>query len=415
MTQVVFKNGVRVNIKPTDYEKDKVSVIARMPGGYAVLPKTKRGLGWVMPFAFVEGGLGRLEMGDLEQTEPGHFAGINLDVDEDKFQLSGDTVERDVLLQLQVLAAFATDAAYRPDGLKRIQSAADGQYQEQLSKASSVLNREVQGLVRDGDGRWSAPTPDDLRAITMEDIKAAIGPSLARAPIEVTIVGHVRVKDAVDAVAKTFGALPARDAKFKLPEQSLSVKFPAKGKTAQFSHGGRKDQAAVAAVWPGPDVFSNTKQEHAADVLSEILQLRLIDEVREAQGGTYTPFGSHWGSRSFKGYGYIVAGVEPKPDAADQFFSTLSSIADELRDENVSADLLDRARRPLLYQLYAAESSNGYWIEALRDCQYEPRNLERARNAISDISSITAADVAAVAKSFLDDSRRIDVKVLPKS
>ncbi|MEQ1868273.1 MAG: insulinase family protein, partial [Micropepsaceae bacterium] len=110
-TLVRFANGVKLNVKPTTFEKDKVSVVVRFDGGYLALPKGKPGLAWALPFAFVEGGLGRLEMQELEQTEPGHFAGVSLDLEEDAFRLSGDTVERDVLLQLQVLAAFATDAA----------------------------------------------------------------------------------------------------------------------------------------------------------------------------------------------------------------------------------------------------------------------------------------------------------------
>lgn len=412
-TLVRFTNGVMLNVKPTTFEKDRVGVIVRIPGGFLALPKAKRGLGWALPFAFVEGGLGRLEMQDLEQTEPGHFAGINLDLDEARFQLTGDTVERDVLLQLQVLAAFFTDPAWRPDGLRRIQSAADGQHREQVSKATGVLSREMQSAVHDGDPRWSAPSVEEIRALTMDDVKAALAPALAAAPIEITIVGHIKIDDAIDAAAKTFGAFAPRDRNFRIPAAALSVRFPQKGRSLKFRHGGRNDQAAVAAIWPGPDLFSDTKREHVVAVLNEVLQLRLIDEVREAQGGTYTPFGNYWASASISGYGYIMAGVEPRPDAADLFFTTLDKITQELRDGDLSDDLLDRARKPLLYQQYAAESSNAYWLEALSDVQSEPRNLDRLRSTLDDIAAISTDDVIGVAKDFLDDRRRIDMQVLP--
>ena len=106
-----------------------------------------------------------------------------------------------------------------------------------------------------------------------------------------------------------------------------------------------------------------------------MIQLRLIDEVREKQGSTYTPFGSYWSSKSVKGFGYMFAGVEPKPDEADRFFETLAEITKELRDGQLTSDLLERARKPVLYQHYAAESTNAYWIDALRDVQTDPRNL----------------------------------------
>ena len=413
-TLVRFQNGVRANIKPTTYEKDKVSVLARFPGGYAALSKSKRGLAWALPFAFVEGGLGQLDIQELEQTEPGHFAGINLDLDEDLFQLSGETVQRDVLLQLQVLAAFMTDPAYRPDGLRRIVAAGDGQIRGDMSSPMGVLGRALPEIVRGGDPRWAAPSLEEMRALTMDDVRAAMAPSLSTAPIEVTIVGHVKVDDAIDAVAKTFGAFAPRTGTFSFPDGGRDVRFPPKKREIELRHDGRADQAAVAAIWPAPDRFSGTRRERVMEVLSEIVQLRLIDEVREAQGGTYTPFGNAYASPYFDGYGYVLAGVEPKPEQADLFFETLEKIAKELRDGQLSDDLLDRARKPLLYQHYAAESSNAYWIDALQDIQRDPRNVGRVDSALDDYSSITATEVIEAAKTYLDDKRRIDIKVLPK-
>jgi len=414
VTLVRFANGVRLNVKPTTFEKDKVSVVARFDGGYLALPKSRPGVAWALPFAFVEGGLGQLELQELEQTEPGHFAGIFLNLDEAAFQLSGETVERDVLLQLQVLAAYFTDPAYRPDGLRRMQAAADGQLREQASTATGVLSREIAALVRDGDARWATPTTEQMRALTMADIKGAIAPSLAQAPIEVTIVGQVNVDDAIEAAAKTFGAFAPRRETFALPAGARDVHFPASGARVAYRHDGRADQAAVAAVWPGPDLFSDTRRERALAVLNEVIQLRLIDEVREAQGGTYTPFVSYWASPSIKGYGYVLAGVEPKPEEADRFFVTLDEITKELRDGVLPSDLMERARKPVLYQHYAAESSNAYWIGALSDIQSDPRNLDRVRTILRDYGTISEAEVIAVAREFLDDTRRVDIRVLPK-
>jgi zinc protease len=411
-TLVRFANGVKLNVKATDFEKDKVSVVVRFAGGYLALPP-KRGIGWALPFAFVEGGLGRLEIGELEQVEPGHFAGINLDVDEDVFQLSGDTVERDVLLQLQVLAAFFTDPAYRPDGLKRLQAAGEEQFDKQSSTAPGVLSRELPGLVHGNDTRWASPSIADIRALTMGDVKAAIAPSLAGAPVEITIVGHVKTDAAIEATAKTFGALGPRQNSFKFPDGARNVRFPNKAARADFTHEGRGDQAAVLSAWPGPDL-SDPRRERAVAILNEVIQLRLIDEVREAQGGTYTPFGSAWSSKSVAGFGYMFAGVEPKPDDADRFFETLAGITKELRDGTLPSDLMERARKPVLYQHYAAESTNGYWIAALSDVQSDPRSLARVRSALHDYGTITEAEVIAAARAYLDDKRRIDVRVLPK-
>jgi zinc protease len=110
----------------------------------------------------------------------------------------------------------------------------------------------------------------------------------------------------------------------------------------------------------------------------------------------------------------MLAGVEPKPDQADRFFETLGEIARELREGELSADLLERARKPVLYQHYASESTNPYWVEGLRDVQSDPRNLDRLRTALRDLGTINEADIVAAAREVLDDKRRVDVRVLPQ-
>jgi hypothetical protein len=53
-------------------------------------------------------------------------------------------------------------------------------------------------------------------------------------------------------------------------------------------------------------------------------------------------------------------------------------------------------------------------LGALQDIQSDPRNLERVRTTMDDYASITAEEVAAVARTFLDSKRRIDIRVLPR-
>src|SRR5262249_47813894 len=155
-------------------ESDKVGVGVRFGGGYLALAQSKPGLGWALPFAFVEGGLGRLDKQELELTEPGRFAGVNMDIEEDAFELQGQTVQRDLLLQLQIGAAYMTDPAYRSDGLERLQAAGAELTAQLASTPSGVLDRELSANLHDNDARWVYPTPQQMQAITMADVKAAM-------------------------------------------------------------------------------------------------------------------------------------------------------------------------------------------------------------------------------------------------
>ncbi len=413
-TSLRFANGVKLNVKPTTFENDKVGVTVRFAGGYLALARSKPGLGWALPFAFVEGGLGRLDKQELELTEPGRFAGVTLDLDEDAFELSGETVERDLLLQMQILAAYMVDPAYRSDGLERLQVAGEEMTAQLMASPSGVLNRELSANLHDNDPRWLYPSPEQMRAISMADVRAALAQPLASAPIEITIVGQLKVDAAVEAVAKTFGALPLRAATYPLPDGARDVHFPASSRKLQFAHTGRADQAIACAAWPAPDFYSNVRASRAESLLREMLEIRLTEEFRETQGATYVPFAQDWASSVIKGYGFLATGAETRPDQVDAFFKTLDKIEDELRDGSFSDDLVARARNPALTKLYAERTTNAFWQAALSNIQTDGKSLTTIRSLVPDVETITRDEIVAAAKLIFDEKRRIDLRILPK-
>jgi zinc protease len=414
VTTVRFANGVKVNLKPTAYESDKVGVGVRFSGGYLALAQTKPGLGWALPFAFVEGGLGRLDKQELELTEPGRFAGINMNIDEDAFELQGQTVQRDLLLQLQILAAYMVDPAYRSDGLERLQAAGTELTAQLMSTPSGVLNRELSAQLHDNDPRWVYPSPQQMQAITMADVRAVLAEPLAGAPIEITIVGQFKVDAAIEAVAKSFGALPPRRASYPLPDAARDIRFPRTGRKLAFTHLGRADQAIACAAWPAPDFYSNVRASRAESLLREMLQIRLTEEFREVQGATYVPFAQDWASSVIKDYGFLASGAETRPDQVEAFFETLDKIEAELREGRFSDDLLARARNPAVTRLYSQRNTNAFWQAALSTIQSDPRSLMSIRTLLPDVESIKRDELVAAAKLIFDKRRRVDFRITPK-
>src|SRR5204863_4626073 len=121
--------------------------------------------------------------------------------------------------------------------------------------------------------------PDEVSAMRPEEVQAFMAPILAKAPIEIVIVGDITVDQAITSVAKTFGALPAREP--RAPYQpDRTMKFP--GPSAEpvvLRRRGRSDQALAFVAWPTPGW-----NDHDAGLRLRLLQLiisdRLFDQVR---------------------------------------------------------------------------------------------------------------------------------------
>ena len=410
-----FSNGVRLNVKRTDFEKDTIYVTVRFAGGYVHMPRNKIGLNWALPFGFLEGGLKQLTTEELEESLTGRIVSNDLDLDEEAFEFGGRTNGRDLTLQLQLMAAYTTDPAYRADGFARLQGAAENFIKQYSSSPGRVLSRETPALLRSGDTRWAFPSLTQMQALKIADVKSTLQPVLDIAPVEITIVGDVNVDEAAAAVGSTFGALKARADKLVEPANARAVRFPATARTVRFTHEGRPDQAVAYAAWPAPDFYSSPRRARTISLLREMIKVRLTDEFREVQGATYSPGANSWHSGALPDFGFISANAETRPELVDGFYRTLDGIIEELRSGKFTDDLIARARTPLLKSIENDRHGNSFWQSALDDIQTEPRSLEAIRSQLSDMQGITKEEIVAVARKYLDNTRRVEIRILPKA
>src|SRR5690606_40087840 len=61
---------------------------------------------------------------------------------------------------------------------------------------------------------------------------------------------------------------------------------------------------------PISDFWADPQRARATAVMGEVLSLRLTDELREAQGATYSPSVGYSHSMTWPGWGYVSASVE---------------------------------------------------------------------------------------------------------
>jgi zinc protease len=414
VTTVRFANGVRLNLKKTAFEKDTIYIGVRFGGGYIQMPRDKIGLDWALPFGFMEGGLKRLTPDELEEALTGRIVSTGVGLDEEAFEFGGRTNIRDLQLQMQLMAAFATDPAYRTNGIERLQAAAENYIKQYSSSPGRVLSRETPALLRSGDPRWAFPSLKQMQALKITDVENTLKPALETAPIEITIVGDVDIDSAVAAVGTTFGALKPRADKLAERPGARAVRYPAAAASRKFEHEGRADQASAYVAWPGPDFFSNPRRARTISLVREIMKVRLTEEFREKQGATYSPSVSTWYSGALPDFGYISASAETRPELVEGFYATVNEIIAELKAGKFDDDVIDRARTPLIKSIETDRRSNGFWTGALEDIQTAPHALATIRSQLSDFEGITKDEIVAAARTYLDNKRRIEVRVLPK-
>jgi zinc protease len=411
-TFVRFENGVRLTIKPTRFKDDEVLVRVNVGDGRLDLTKDAQSLGWASG-AYIEGGLKQISAEDMERVLASRVYGAQFGVADDAFVLSGATRPEDLDVQLQVLTAYVAEPGWRAEAFKRLQSAFQTANDQYESTDSGVLSRDLAQLLRDGDKRWAFPSRDQISDAKLGDFQKMVAPALADGPIEVVIVGDTTVEKATEAVARTLGALPPRPGS-QVAASQREVGFPAGvQQPVVLTHKGRADQSIGYLAWRTNDFFADPQKARDTAVLGEILELRLVEELREAQGATYSPSVVYSHSMVWPRWGYVSASVEIPPAKLPNFFADVKKIAADLRDKPVTADELARAKKPRIDQIEKARETNSYWLSELSGAQTDPRRLDATRGLIPGTERVTAADVQRAAQAVLKDDAMWMLEVVP--
>lgn len=412
---VRFSNGVRLTVKPTKFKADQVLVRVNLGNGRLGLSPDRPSPEWSAG-ALIEGGPAQINTRGMEKALTGRVYSASVGLTDDAFVLSGVTRGEDLDTQMQVLAAYVSDPGWRPEAFDRYAALTASVHDQLAATSAGVLRRDLATLLRAGDTRWAFPSREALAAATLDDLRRDLDPALSSGPLEVVVVGDITVDKAIDAVARTFGALPTRAEPAPLPARQLQVALPTGGGEAVVrTHKGRADQAVLFAAWPTTGFFEDPRGARANRLLAAVLSLRLTDELRERQGATYSPTADATQSLILPGWGYISTVVEIPPDRIGEVTRDIQRIAADLAASPPTADELARARKPMLESILQGRETNGYWLSVLSGVQSDPRQLDAVRSLLPTLEALTPADLQAAARRWLRDDRlwRLEVRPLP--
>jgi zinc protease len=414
-TFIRFANGVRLTVKPTKFRDDEVLVRVNIGHGLEDLPRDRQSTTWASG-AYIEGGLKRISNEDMERVLATKLYGARFGVSDEAFTFTGGTRTGDLPTQMQVLAAYLAEPGWRPQAFTRLQNSGKTIHDQFEATDSGVLARDLGGLLHSGDRRWTFPSREEIAGGKLSDLEAQIQPELDSGPVEVVIVGDVTVQQATDVVARTFAALPARAPVPPPPATQMQTAFPAGSPTPVLrTHKGRADQSIGYIAWPTADFWADPQRARNTAVLGEVIRTRLTEQLREAEGATYSPSVTYTHSQIWTNYGYLAANVEVPPDKLPVFFSDVQKIVDDLKTKPVSDDELARAKQPRVETIQRAQVTNQYWLSELSGAQADPRRLDAVRQAVPGTQAVTAADVERAAQTFLKDDKAFRLIVKPEA
>ena len=410
---IQFDNGVRLNLKQTDIREDRIRYQLSLDGG-ELLNTREAPLMTALVAMLPSGGLGLHSQDELSTILAGRSVALNVRSTSDAFTMAGSTTARDLELQMQLLTAAITDPGFRPEGEERYRRSIADFFARLDATPGSALNNALGGILSDDDPRFSLQDEAIYRALTFAKLREDISGRLANGAIELALVGDFDEEAAIASVAATLGALEPREADFLPREEARQRSFTTRRGLRTLAHSGEDNQALIRMTWPTTD-DSDLEEAMRLSVLARVVRIALQERLREDLGKSYSPSAGSSTSRTFRDYGtFSLAASIDLADVAETR-AAIRTMLDELLNEPIEQDLLDRARQPLVENYDNLLKSLGGWMTLADRAQSENDRLDRYFAAPQALEAITPADIYTTAQSYLALEDAVEVLVLPKA
>lgn len=277
-----------------------------------------------------------------------------------------------------------------------------------------VFARDIDSLIRSGDRRFGWPSKETLLNLSFEDLRSVMARALNEGAIQLSIVGDIDEDATLAAVANTLGALPTRRETPLNFTKARQIQFPfPQPDPITLRHRGEQNRAVAATFWPAGD-DSDIESARRLELLRRVMDLKLIEVIREEISATYSPNSESLSSSVFPDYGYLATILDVEPTVVDELFNVVDEIASSMAAGDISDDELIRARRPLIEQLSQQRESNGYWLNLLNTALIRPERIDDILRASMGYESVTLDDLTEAAQTYLDPETAFRVQILPE-
>jgi zinc protease len=404
-----FKDGVRLNVKPTDFQANQVLLSAQLGRGRQAEPAAGMAL---VAEAFVnESGIGGLTREQLAEALAGTNVALDFKVGPESFSFQGSSLQDEFEMLLQVLRHRLHDAAYRPEAFRRSRENLRRMYDQLVGTVEGVQQVEGERFLAGSSPEYGLAAWDQVEKIDLEQVKGWLTPVFEEAPLEINVVGDIDPQQAARLVARYFGNVQRGQ---EDTEPGESINFPA-GEQRRLHVASSIDKALLTVAWKTSD-FWDIERTRRLNLLAAVFDDRLRVRIREELGASYAPRVTSQPSRAHADFGLMKSSLIVAPEQAEPLAKVIKEVAGSLGNKGVSEEELGRALEPTLTSIKDIKRNNRYWMESVLNLSgRHPQQLRWPLTISESFAAIKAEELTELARQYLVPEKAATVIVKPEA
>jgi len=410
-TTLKLSNGATVILKATNFKNDEIVFRAFSKGGHSLVKDADYFSALNAAAIVSQSGVGNFSAIDLGNMLKGKNTGLSPSISLYSEGLSGSTIPKETETLLQLVHLYFTAPRKDKDAFESFKTRQKQLYANLAANPQIYFSSEFQKMMTQNNPRAGGlPKPEDFDKINLDRSIQIYKERFANAgDFTFVLVGAFDEDSVRPLLEKYIGSLPGTLQKENFKD--LGIRPPA-GKVDKIITKGADPKSIVNIVFTNPVPY-NANDAYALRSLAEVMDIKLVEQLREEKGGVYGV--SAYGAINKVPYSYAAFNISFP--CAPENVDTLSKAAiDELKKiirSGVGADDLAKVKEQQKRKLETDLKQNQFWMNALYDAWYLGNNPAEILNKQKQVEGLTSKMIQDAAKKYINLNSYIRATLQP--
>lgn len=413
VTELVLSNGVKVNLKPSDFKNDEIVFRGTRWGGSSLYPDADADNASFSSAVASTSGNGKLTNTQLTKFLSGKVARVNASVSGISENVGGMSTVKDFETALQQVYNKFTNNNIDKEAVAGLL----GNQKDLLANMEKTVTPEkvygdtLTAVLTNYNQRSRPLTSERVAAINAERSMGIFKERFADASgFEFTFVGNFDIEKIKPLIATYLGSLPATAKKSEYKDLGIN---PPKGQVSKTVKKGTEDKANVTLVISG-SYPASAEEELQLNAVGEILQIKLTEKLREDEGGVYSPYGRISTSRFPSPTYRLTIGFGCAPANVDKLINLALEEVKKVRENGAVKEDIEKYVNNEKLKFETNLKNNNYWLNSLVDKYQKGEDITTIPTSVKNLDKITVESTKATAKKYLTGNDLIKVVLLPE-
>lgn len=403
-TEFTLSNGLKVYVRPTNFEPDEVNLKLFSLGGKNIYPDSEMpNLTYLMAGATI-GGVAQYNDLTLEKMLAGKTATVTPFIDNDTRGMAGTSNVKDTKTLLELVYLYFTQPRKDLQAFKNLME----QQQEFLTNAHvnpMLAYNDTLHKVAYATNRMESMNKEQLKRVNYNRIMHIYKELFANAAnFKLILTGNININKLRPLLCQYIATLPSNNTKETIGTYEPKL---VDGKKTYIFHKKQTTPTAITTIVIKGKMEYNNRNELLMDAIGQLLRIVYTEKVREDKGGTYSVQASGNLQHHPNDEALLRIAFQTDPQKYNDLIPIVYKELEKMATEGPSQQDLDKVKAYELKVYNQVLRMNNYWEYVLYTDLYNGIDVDTDFRYI--VENMTCDDIRTTLRNLLNQNNCIEV------